>query len=549
MQRRRATLLLLPFFLTLLAMLPAVPGRAAHPPAKGRKLPPSKARPELEKAKAALKKGDKAAARQHLNNAKKIMAEEGRFNCCITDGGCDMCALEESCPCGVELNEKDGEGVCKECHDGWKIGKGAYPGIPLSEVKLNTQHGGMHGGHSMQGMMGDWTMNREASGTAWIPDSSPMYMKMGMYRGLNTMFMGYVYGVYTDQGGPRGDEKVYASSQFMGSVWKRNTNNIIGGRMMLSLDPATMGTRGYPLLFQTGETAFGEPLVDRQHPHDLFMELAATYAHRLSEKGGVASLYLGAVGEPALGPPAFMHRPSAFDNPEAPLGHHWFDATHITYGVATAGIANNAVKLEGSVFTGREPDEDRYAFDKFRWDSYSGRVSFNPTRDIAAQVSHGFLKEPEELEPGVNQQRTTASVSYNRPLREGRDNWQTTLGWARNRKYAPDEPMHATDAWLLESAYLAPQGTLFGRIERTGKDELFPDAHSGSGEVPEEHHATYTINKFTLGGLKNLGLWRGTDVGVGGSLSLYAFPGELKPVYGSSPVSFNLFVRLRTGRM
>jgi hypothetical protein len=535
----QAAFVLMAAALNLMAMLPALPALAAHPPASGKKLPPSKARPELEKAREALKKGDKAAAREHLNNAKKILVAEGRYNCCITDGGCDMCALEESCPCGIELNEKDGQGVCKECHEGWQNGKGAYPGITLSEVKLNQgMHAGM--GHSMQGMTGDWSMSREASGTSWIPDSSPMYMKMGTYRGLNTMFMGYVYGIYTDQGGPRGDEKLYASSQFMGSAWKRNPNNIIGGRLMLSLDPATMGTRGYPLLFQTGETAFGEPLVDRQHPHDFIMELAGTYTQKLTEKGGAASLYLAAAGEPALGPTAFPHRPSAFDNPEAPLGHHWFDATHITYGVATLGVANNAVKVEGSIFTGREPDENRYDIDTFRWDSYSGRISFNPTRDISGQVSHGFLKEPEPLEPGTNQQRTTASVMYNKPLREGKTNWQTMLGWARNRKYAPEHEMQATDAWLLESAYLAPEGTLFGRIERVDKDELFPAS---------EEHTVYTVNKFTLGGVKNLGVWRGTDVGVGGSLSLYAYPSALEPSYGSSPVSFNLFVRLRTARM
>lgn len=531
----------------------------AHPPANGGKpLPPSKAQKELDQARKLWKGGKKAEAEALLAKIKPILASEGRYACCIK-GGCNECALEGNCPCGQELSEgKDGEGVCKTCYDGWHNGQGLYDGIAVSEVKLSQDmHGmgdmpamkGMDGmmGHTMKGMLGDWRMNREASGTSWLPDSSPMYALMGKLGSFDAMLHGTAYGVYTDQnqdGGKRGGSDTYASSQLMGMAWSRVGSNgagggIVGGRVMLSADPATMGTAGYPLLFQTGETAFGRPLLDRQHPHDLFMEIAATYSHRLTPTGGFAYVYLAPVGEPALGPTAFPHRVSAFDNPEAPLGHHWFDSTHITYGVATAGVAANSWKVEGSVFTGREPDENRYRFDKMRFDSYSGRITVNPTRDLSAQISHGFLKSPEVTEPGANQQRTTASLTHNLPLRGGKDNLQTSLMWARDRKYELGDN-HQSDAYLLEGAYLAEKGTLFGRVERVEKDELFPDS---------ERHPRFTVNKFTVGGVKNVTGGNSAELGVGASISAYALPGGLRDSYGSAPVSVNVFVRLRTPRM
>src|SRR5204863_8412876 len=112
----------------------------------------------------------------------------------------------------------------------------------------------------------------------------------------------------------------------------------LGGRVMLSVDPATVGKSGYPLLLQTDEAVNGLPLIDRQHPHDLFMELAATYNHPLGRDGGSVFLYAGLPGEPALGPPTFMHRFSGTEIPEAPISHHWLDSTHITFGVVTGGL-------------------------------------------------------------------------------------------------------------------------------------------------------------------------------------------------------------------
>ena len=533
--------------LSTLCMCITLPAMA-HPPAKGAKLPPSKAAADLKEVRRlrdqAKKDGKQDAARdariiELLNNAKRTLISEGRYACCIK-GGCEECTMEMSCPCGQELSEgKEGSGVCKTCYDGWKKGEGAFEGIPLSEVKLAPMErmAGMQGIHP--GTMGDWSMSREASGTSWVPDDSPMYMKMAQLSEWETMFQGYGYSVYTDQGGKRGDNQFFVPTQVMGMASKREGNHVFGLRAMFSLDPLLVGEKGYPLLFQTGETAHGKPLVDAQHPHDFTMELAGTYAHKLTEKGGIVSAYLAPVGEPALGPSAFPHRPSALDNPEATLGHHWFDSTHITYGVATLGAATNAVKLEGSIFTGREPDENRWKWDKMRFDSYSGRVTINPSRNWSAQISHGFLKSPEALEPGTNEQRTTLTASYGKSL-SGSVHLAVTAGWARKRLYEPDGHRRIGDAYLLESAYLTPGYTAFGRYENVDKDELFPGAAG---------HPKYNIHKFTIGGIKNVGRYSGAEFGIGGSVSAYAFPSSLKDSYGSNPVSFNIFLRARTTGM
>src|SRR5205807_2579197 len=232
------------------------------------------------------------------------------------------------------------------------------------------------------------------------------------------------------QGGPRGDTKTFSTSMLMVMAQRPAGEGTLGLRAMVSADPL-MGKRGYPLLLQTGEAANGEPLIDRQHPHDLFMELAASYSRPLGERSSVF-LYAGLPGEPALGPPAFMHRRSGEDNPEAPITHHWLDSTHVTFGVVTLGYVHGAFKIEGSAFHGREPDQARYNIETGRLDSASMRLSWNPSANWALQVSRGRIHSPEQLEPGVDVVRTTASVAYNRPLAAG--NWQTTLAWGRNAK-------------------------------------------------------------------------------------------------------------------
>jgi len=243
-------------------------------------------------------------------------------------------------------------------------------------------------------------MAQEASGTAWLPASSPMYGKMYMPNGNMLMLHGAAMPRYTDIGSKRGDRRFDAPNWEMGMFSHPLTaDSQLGLRAMFSLDPITEGGYGYPLLYQTGESWHHQPLHDRQHPHDLIDELAATYSHKLSSNRS-AYIYVGYPGEPALGPPTYMHRLLAYDLADAPIGHHWQDATHVTFGVATAGINfGSKLKLEASDFTGREPDENRYSFDKPRFDSYSSRLSFNPNADNATRCLTALSRMPRVTEP------------------------------------------------------------------------------------------------------------------------------------------------------
>ena len=390
-----------------------------------------------------------------------------------------------------------------------------------------------HAAHLMHmtGALGPYAMTRDASGTAWQPESTPMEAIHGQYGDWATMLHGFINLAAADAGGPRGDSKIFSQSMFMAMAHRPLGTGSLTLRGMFSLDP-TMGKDGYPLLFQTGETADGvTPLIDRQHPHDFFMELAAVYSHPLSAATSVF-LYAGYPGEPALGPPTFMHRFSGMDNPDAPLGHHWMDATHITFGVLTAGLVWNGVKIEGSVFNGREPDEHRWNFDPLRLNSTSLRVTWNPTPNLSMQASWGSIDSPEALEPGIDQQRVTASITYNRPLASG--NWQTTLAWGQNDK----NPGDATSAVLLESALSWNAHTVFGRIEYTEKDELFEEGEPLHGE-------TFGISKFSLGYVFDVPVSQHVKLGIGGVGSAYAFGSELEPYYGSHPLSGTLFVRAK----
>ena len=233
---------------------------------------------------------------------------------------------------------------------------------------------------------------------------------------------------YDDQGNPRGARKTFVESMAMVMASRPvGEHGRLGLRAMLSLDPA-MGRDGYPLLFATGEIADSvTELVDRQHPHDLFMELAASYSHDLGG-GRAASLYAGLPGEPALGPPTFMHRISGMDNPEAPIGHHWFDSTHITWGVLTAGFSTRTWRIEASAFKGREPDQRRWNVETPKLNSWSIRAFWNPRRNLSLQASTGHLNSPEQLHPEDDEQRTTASATYNLPLGPGA-NWASTVAW------------------------------------------------------------------------------------------------------------------------
>ena len=387
-------------------------------------------------------------------------------------------------------------------------------------------------GHGMTGMYGAYPMTREASGTSWQPDSSPHEGIMAMQGDWMTMIHGDLNLVYDRQGGPRGDDKTFSSSMLMMMGQRPLGEGTLGLRGMVSADPL-MGKDGYPLLLQTGETADGHtPLIDRQHPHDLFMELAASYSTPITA-GSSAFVYAGLPGEPALGPPAFMHRFSGADNPEAPISHHWLDSTHVTFGVVTLGYIAGKFKLEGSAFRGREPDQYRYDIEAGRLDSASVRLSYNPTRDWSLQISRGHVESPEALEPDVNVNRTTASAIYNRSW--AGTNWQTTLAWGRNSASTGT----TTDSYLLESAVsFSGVHTVFARIERSDKNELFDH---GSPLADE----TFQVGKLSLGYIYDFPAADHFKVGVGGLVSKYALPGALEPHYSSDPTSFMLFARVK----
>ncbi|WP_254912964.1 hypothetical protein [Novosphingobium sp. B 225] len=376
----------------------------------------------------------------------------------------------------------------------------------------------------------------EGSGTARLP-----FWNDGRYGGMHSnglhlmsgkwmlMAHGAVSAQYSKATGPRGDDKVYVTSMAMLMAQRDTDWGRVQLKSMLSLEPA-MDAAGYPNLFATGETAGGLPLVDRQHPHDLFMELAA----RVDVNAGPGSLFLygGPVGEPALGPSAFMHRASASYNPEPPITHHWFDSTHITYGVITAGYAAKTWQVEASAFRGAEPDEQRWNIETPKLDSWSVRGTLTPSPRWALQASYGEMKQPEATHPGENEHRFTASAHYADPR-----------GFSAMAAFSAKQrvPGATLSAWLAEANWnLDRANTLFGRFENVANDELFPDHHDPL------HDVTFRVSKFQLGYARRIPLGR-FQLALGGSGSLYAKPAALDAAYGKSPMGYTLFAKLKLG--
>jgi hypothetical protein len=384
----------------------------------------------------------------------------------------------------------------------------------------------------MAASLGHYPMTRDASGTSWQPDASVHAMGHLMRGDWTLMGHAMLNGVYDWQEGPRGDELAFLSGMVMGSA-RRDTGDgdILTLRAMLSPDPV-MGPRGYPLLLAAGESADGEtPLVDRQHPHDLFMELSVTWARVFG--GGVSGfLYAGLPGEAAFGPPAFMHRPATMMSPEAPITHHWLDSTHITFGVLTAGWVRDDWKFEVSQFTGREPDEDRYDIERPKFDSTSLRASWNPGPHWALQVSWADVESPEQLEPEVNARKLSASALYGRDLGAGRS-WAATLAWGRKD---PSEGA-TTDAVALEASWVpAPDWQLFSRVEWIESTELGDD-----------HDEIHEAAKFTVGARREFPVTGRTRLAVGALYALNTVDSALEPSYGGSPDGAMLFIQLLTG--
>jgi hypothetical protein len=384
------------------------------------------------------------------------------------------------------------------------------------------------------------SMERMGSGTTWIPEAAPLPSAHFTAGRWEMMLHGFAFGQYDEQGGRRGD------SQFGSLNWGMlmASHALAGGRFqartMLSLDPATVTARGYPLLLQTGESFRGEPLHDRQHPHDFWMELGAMYERPLSRRVGV-EVYVAPAGEPALGPVAFMHRPSAMDNPFAPIGHHWQDATHIEFGVLTAGVFTHAWKLEGSVFNGREPDDARWDFDHIGLDSYSGRFTYNPTRRWSVEAGYGYLKSPEALTPGESIHRATASVLYGRTLAAD-GQWAAALVYGGNK---PSSASGFAGSALLESeAILDRANTVFGRAEyvRKSAEELVVDTPA-FGFRPDQE---FDVGQLSLGYVREVLALRGATLGVGAMGTVNVVPSSLRDAYGSrAPLGGVVFLRVR----
>jgi len=381
-------------------------------------------------------------------------------------------------------------------------------------------------------LYGRYPMTREASGTSWQPDTTPEEGIQDMSGSWMTMLHGFVDVLDDDQAGPRGARQSVSTSMLMLMGRRQLPDAALGYHLMVSADPL-MGPRGYPELFQTGETADGvHPLVDRQHPHNLLMEAAGSYSVELA-RDSAAFVYGGIAGEPALGPPAFMHRASGMEDPLAPLSHHWLDSTHVTYGVVTGGYVWDRAKIEASAFNGREPDQSRYRVELGRLDSRAVRLSGNPLPELSLQISTGRLASPEQLAPDVSVRRTTASLTYAREILGARA--QTTLAWGRNAA----QPGAASSAWLLEStAVVAQRHTIFGRAEVVGKDELFLPGRALYGQA-------FTVDALSLGYLYDFAGWGRLRLGAGAMVTGYRFASALDSTYGAAPVSYLLFVRAR----
>lgn len=374
----------------------------------------------------------------------------------------------------------------------------------------------------------------EGSGTAWQPASVAGHEWMGMRGGWMWMAHGHVFIDYNQQGGPRGGG-AKAESVNYGMLMQQHKlgSGTILFREMLSAESLTSPHPGFPELFQTGETYHGQPLVDHQHPHNVFAELAAYYTLPLSEKV-TWELYGGPSAEPALGPVTYLHRASAAELPLAPLSHHLQDSTHTSFGVVTTGFIIDRVKLEGSVFNGHEPNEERWSIQPGALTSWSGRAWVAPAKNWAAQYSIGRLEHPEALEPG-NQLRETASAEYNRPLAAGY--WVTTAVWGRVHKSVTNRVLNS---YLLESTINFHQRNYaFTRLELVDKDELFPQALI---------QPTYRIGAYTLGGERDLVQNRAWQLGLGADVTLYSKPAALDVAYGNDPVSFQIFLRMRPGK-
>ena len=416
--------------------------------------------------------------------------------------------------------------------------------LAVSARSQDTSHdmaGHDHGSQSQTSMPGmdmtqstvDWMPEPHASsGTGWQPAATPANLWMKSFGGWDLMAHGVIFVDYNQQGGPRGAGKAESVNWLMLMEQHPLGRGTILFRQMFSAESLTSPHPGFPELFQTGETYHAQPLVDHQHPHNVFAELSLYYTRPLADK--ISWLFYGGpVGEPALGPVAFMHRGSAAELPMAPLSHHLQDSTHTSFGVVTTGLIVDRFKIEGSLFNGREPNEQRYGIQLAALDSWSARLSIAPSPRWTAQYSYGRLEHPEALEPG-SERRQSASIEYVRPFDHG--SWATSAIWGLKHKELENRNLNS---YLLESTVnFKARNYAFSRLELVDKDELFPDDPS----LP-----TFRIGAYTLGGARDLVQNRLWQLALGADVTFYSKPSALNSAYGDNPVSFQIFVRIRPG--
>jgi hypothetical protein len=427
--------------------------------------------------------------------------------------------------------------------------------VLLFSIKLSAQHQhdtpppeeqvDPHAGHKMEDMDHSNPVShffmRQAAGTALNPDSVSMEMSMKKLGDWDFMTHGYAFLNGIQQSGPRGEDDLFSTNHLM-LIGERplNSKSSVLLRAMLSLEPGTMQDGRYPLLFQTGETSDGLPIIDGQHPHDLFMELSSQYA--LQVNSDLLVHFYGALrGDPALGPVAFPHRISAQELPQAALSHHLQDSTHIADIVLTGGAQYRQFRIEVSGFHGAEPDEDRWDLDPGAIDSWSTRFTYDPAKNWTAQISTGRLHNPEELEPG-DIHRTTASVTHHRVTPDGL--WASSFVWGWNHKLVHDLNVHS---YLLETLWRFRHiNYATARFEIVDKEELFGH-HDDDVRVDELDDEVFNIKAITFGYARDFNLFPKLQTGIGANVTFYATPSELDPFYGESPKGFLVYFRIRSG--
>jgi hypothetical protein len=412
------------------------------------------------------------------------------------------------------------------------------PGMDHSQMK-GMDHSSMKGMDMPDDNEAGMLLMDQASGTSVGPKSWSMPMHMVKLGSWQTMFMANAFIVETQQSGPRGPDKFYAPNWFMGAAQHPVGKGSFLFQLMLSLDPATITGRAFPELFQTGETAFGKPLVDRQHPHNFIMAIGLNYARPIAENT-VLQFYFAPVGDPALGPIAFPHRASAAELPQAPLGHHWQDSSHIADEVVTVGITHKKVRLEASGFYGTEPGENRWIIQTGPINSWSTRFSVFPSKNWMVQVSTGRLAHPERQSPG-DVVRSTASVYYTKPRPAG--SWSSSLIWGRNH----DTFTHRNlNSYLAESEFpVTRRNFLTGRAELVDKDELFSDRPDLEERLDRTVGSTFRIGAYTIGYTRDVAVSRLLETGVGANVTAYSVPDAIHPYYGDHPWGVSVYLRIR----